>query len=566
MPDMIERALGFARISRTAPGTGPRKALAWSRVSTDMQEERGVSLQAQQQEIRSFAERSGIEIVREFSEATSAFRDGVARPEFDRMIAHAKADPDINTILIHDYSRLMRNTFRAMQLVRSLLEDDGVEVVSLTDPPIDRETASGVYMEAITFARSEAYSREVAFHTRKGCKANIRVRDVETGWCYKNGGSPIYGYAIQHLERGMIHGRTVLKAIWVPNEEIVAERPVKEWARTVLVDLVARGRSLDKVRDFLNGNGVPAPRKQYWCTSTLFSMMEPNSLLKYAGYEVWNVHARRGRQNPPSEWEIVPNAHEALISEEELEAILTAREHNRASAFDGGFHRSAASDFLLSGGLFKCGRCGSNLMGLRKTGGHRYYICGSQPHRRGLGCGRAVYVPADFIEKAVVEAVTGLLSKLIDPDGLVRRLNERLAMLWEDEHPSRHDVERRQQDIRGRVRRISEAIADGSIDRGWARTELARLHREEEELAPLEAEAVAPPRIDPGQASQILDEIEEGFRNGDNAVKKQLVRNLVESMTMAPESLEVDIVLRVPGPLVHRMVAGAGFEPATFGL
>ncbi|HOF67772.1 MAG TPA: recombinase family protein [Candidatus Fermentibacter daniensis] len=566
MPDTLERVLGFARTSRIAIRTGPRKALAWSRVSTDMQEERGVSLRAQQTEIRTYADRNGFEIVGEYSETTSAFRDGVARPEFDRMIEHAKVDPDISAILVHDYSRLMRNTFRAMQLVRNLRDEDSVEVISITDPAIDRETASGVYIEAITFARSEAYSREVAFHTRKGCRANIRVRDEETGWCYKNGGSPLFGYALQHLERGLIHGRTVLKAIWVPNEGIVAGRAVRDWARTVLVDLVAQGKSLDSVRDFLNDNEVPAPRKRYWCTSTLFSMLEPHSLLKYAGYEVWNVHARHGRQNPPADWEIVPNAHEALISEEELEAVLQARERNRSSAFDGGFHRSATSDFLLSGGLFKCGRCGSNLMGLRKTGGHRYYICGSQPHRRGLGCGRAVYVPADFIEKAVIDAVTDLLSKLINPEGVVKRLNERLAMLWEQEHPSRHDIEHRQRGIRSRIERISEAVADGSIDREWARAELEKLYAEEVALAPLAAEAVAPPRMDLGQAGRILDEIEEGFRSGDNSVRKQLVRNLVESMTMAPESLEVDIVLRAPGPLVHCVVAGAGFEPATFGL
>ena len=132
--------------------------------------------------------------------------------------------------------------------------------------------------------------------------------------------------------------------------------------------------------------------------------------------------------------------------------------------------------------------------------------------------------------------------------------------------PVPDDIERKLKEIRGRIRRVSEAVADGSIDQGWARTELVKLHREEDDLTPLEAEAVAPPRIDPGQARQILDKIEEGFRYGDNAARKQILRNLVESMTMAPESLEVDIVLRTPGPSVHSMVAGAGFEPATFGL
>jgi hypothetical protein len=64
----------------------------------------------------------------------------------------------------------------------------------LNDPDFDPETVSGVWMENITMAKNEAYSREVAFHTRKGCRANIRMRDEETNWCYKNGGQPIWGY------------------------------------------------------------------------------------------------------------------------------------------------------------------------------------------------------------------------------------------------------------------------------------------------------------------------------------------------------------------------------------
>ena len=56
------------------------------------------------------------------------------------------------------------------------LRQTGIQVVSLNDPEVDPETVAGVYMEAITFAQDEAYSREVAFHTRKGCRANIQTR------------------------------------------------------------------------------------------------------------------------------------------------------------------------------------------------------------------------------------------------------------------------------------------------------------------------------------------------------------------------------------------------------
>ena len=79
----------------------------------------------------------------------------------------------------------------------------GVEVLSVTGPPVE-DTAAGVYMAAITFAKNEAYSKKVAFHTRKGCRANVQTRDPETGWCYKNGGQAPFGYRSERLQRGEV--------------------------------------------------------------------------------------------------------------------------------------------------------------------------------------------------------------------------------------------------------------------------------------------------------------------------------------------------------------------------
>lgn len=191
----------------------PIVALAWARVSTDMQEERGLSLPEQLREIRAYADRNGIELVEEFHEAASAFQREDRRVEFHRMTARAKADPAVNAILVPDMSRFSRDSLRAKSLLREL-RGVGVQVISLSDPVADPETVAGVYMEAITLAKNEAYSREIAFHTRKGCRANVQTRDPEAGWCYKNGGQPIWGYRSERLNRGTDRkGRPILKCI-----------------------------------------------------------------------------------------------------------------------------------------------------------------------------------------------------------------------------------------------------------------------------------------------------------------------------------------------------------------
>jgi DNA invertase Pin-like site-specific DNA recombinase len=289
------------------------KAIAWARVSTDMQEERGLSIPEQLREIRAYAESHGYEVKAEYHEAASAFQKGAKRREFHKMLAAARSDPEVKAILVHDFSRFSRDSIRAKTLVRELRQQ-GVRVMSLNDPEVDPETVAGVYMEAITFAKNEAYSREVAFHTRKGCRANVQARDPETNWCYKNGGQPLFGYKTVRLVRGEEkRGRPIIKSIWMLDDTVVAGRPIHEWVRHLLVEMAGKGASLDQLRDFCHEKGIPARRGQYWSTGTWNSLLHPPALAKYCGHEVWNVHRKNGSVRPASEWIVVENAHPAII-------------------------------------------------------------------------------------------------------------------------------------------------------------------------------------------------------------------------------------------------------------
>ena len=71
---LLEELIGErGNISANSPAS-PAKALAWARVSTAIQEERGLSIPEQLREIRDYAKARNIEIVGEFSEAESAFQ------------------------------------------------------------------------------------------------------------------------------------------------------------------------------------------------------------------------------------------------------------------------------------------------------------------------------------------------------------------------------------------------------------------------------------------------------------------------------------------------------------
>ena len=117
---LAEELLGAAESDQLSDASASKTAVAWARVSTDMQEERGLSIPQQLMEIRDYARAHGIAISAEFSEAASAFQKEAKRVEFRRMLAQAKSDASVDTILVHDFSRFSRDSVRAKALVREL--------------------------------------------------------------------------------------------------------------------------------------------------------------------------------------------------------------------------------------------------------------------------------------------------------------------------------------------------------------------------------------------------------------------------------------------------------------
>lgn len=542
------------------------KALAWARVSTDMQEERGLSMPEQVRQIREYAEKHGIEIVDEYQEAASAFRKESQRVEFHRMLERATSDRTISAILVHDFSRFSRDSLRARTLIRDL-KQRGIRVISLNDLEIDPETVAGVYMEAITFAKNEAYSREVAFHTKKGCRANVQSRDPETGWCYKNGGQPLFGYRSERLIRGEEKkGRPRIKCIWVPDDRIVGDKPIHEWMRHCLVELAAKGATLDKLRDFCNRNGIPAPRQDYWGHTTWNSLLHPHCLLQFAGYGVWNVRGKSQRINPPSEWVVVENAHPALITEGEAQQIMEIRKGRTCAKFTKTSNRTHSSPFLLSGGMFKCARCGANMVGFIRTQEQKYYVCNSVPNRRGLGCGSGVYVPKEDAEREVVRGLDRLLGVCTDRKGFVGKVNAELRRMWEDANGYDPAAASRLVEIDGKIANIRKAIEDGLADTGWANTRLLSLLADREQA---EAQVLLPgeaPQIDIDTAMAYRRDAERLLVQGDTAERKRFLSLWVDEIKLAPETLEVEVHYKIPEPVVDSMGAGRGFEPLTFGL
>ena len=535
----------------------PVKAFAWARVSTAWQVSRGLSIPAQLDEIRSYAREYGFEIVEEFVEQSSARDGNASRPEFSRMLTAALGDPAVGAILVHDSSRFSRDSLRGRLLVRELRQA-GVDVVFIGEPRVDPETPFGVYVEALNFAKNEAYSRELAMHLRKGWRANVQTRDPLTGWCYKNGGYPPWGYRAAYLDRSPGKGtRPLIKRIWVLDETAVAGRPVHEWVRHCLVELAATGATLRQLAAFCDEMRIPTPRGGRWSIDRWHFLLRLDSLLRYCGHGLWNVRpGSQQRENPVSEWVIVSNAHPAIITLEEARLIAVERSQHGAGSFFSGSAPGRHPSFLLGDGLFKCGRCGGTMRGRRWRSGKPYYSCLLQKPTgaSGIACTTTVSVPRELVEAKVLSGLRRLLDTFSASRRVMQQINRELKAAW-----------------RSADRPAAQIPADGLGEtpddrKAGPGPKGPRLERymgvpQYPGTGPPGAPAVhrlpdRPPQIQMQELSVYCRHGRQMLSAGSPGDLKSLARKWVERVGLDPGRRKVQIIYRLPGQLTRPLAMG----------
>src|SRR3989338_7947089 len=129
------------------------QCVLYARKSTEEDDQQIMSIEAQLFELREFAERERIEIVREFTEAKSAKKPG--RERFAEMIDEIEKSEGVGILAWHP-DRLARNSVDGGRII--YLVDTG-KIVSLRFPQFWFEpTPQGKFMLQVAFGQSKYFS------------------------------------------------------------------------------------------------------------------------------------------------------------------------------------------------------------------------------------------------------------------------------------------------------------------------------------------------------------------------------------------------------------------------
>ena len=531
---------------------GSEYARAYVRVSHEKSAEKNISPETQRRIISEYAKAQGYQIKEWYTDlAMSAFRNDDLRPQFRRMLAEAKADPETSVILVLRYDRFSRS-WAAPGQQQDLLKQ-GVRIESASEGYYDPDSETGAIMMPLTWSLNRLYSIKLRNVVMPNMITNFESRDPETGWAYKNGGWSMFGYKKHRIKVGRSHKYTdVYKSVWVLDDRKIKGKQVWEWAKIMLLEWrLKEGLGYDSIAANLTKAGVPTPSgKSAWSHSTIQSLLgEWDHLWQYAGVAFWNREDCTDTYNrlkkETSEWITVENAHPAIITNEEAEAIWAMVQNRKRTNKN---QSRSQTKFALSGGLLKCSVCGSNFAGVNKPAGN-YYVCGSHIYRRGEGCSESWYIPREEIEALVISKILGSIKKT-DSEliGWVNDLNAAMNEEWSNYEKTRPSRKKILKNLRSELNNYLELARSGvniSELKDRISDTSAKIHRYEC------AEAVKRPEpINPEDILNLKNNIQEIIETGDDEAKKQLIKEFVVEIIADPHTKTLEGTLNDPRALI----------------
>ncbi len=555
----------------------------YARYSSDQQ--RPASIEDQFRVCREHAKREGWKMVGTYKDSAISGDSVILRPGVQALLEDARRGA-FEIVVAEGLDRISRDQADVATLYKHL-RFAGVMIFTLA-------AGEGEINElhvGLKGTMNALFLKDLAAKTRRGLRGR-----VEAG---KSGGGICYGYDVVKLHDDA-------------GERVRGEREINE-AEAEIVRRVFRefaaGTSPRAIARRLNDEGIPGAKGRLWSDSVLRGHAKRGTGLLnnelYIGRLLWNrqrfmknpdTGKRVARVNPPEEW-IIAEVPELRIVDDELWQAAKARQGELAEKYataiaatrNAHANRMNAAHrprYLLSG-LLECGVCG----GPYAMRGQGRYSCSN--HVMTGSCANSRSIRRVEIEERVM---AGLKDKLMEPEAAAEAMKayaEETNRLNRERRASGETDRKELADIGKKIKAMVAVIEDGGYARGMMDRMRELEARQDEINERLSAAPVDLPDIHPNIAivyRRKVERLAEALadpRDRDEAA--EAIRGLIERIVLTPGEKRGEMDAALHGDLGTilewagsgkgkgatdtprrgvsvSVVAGAGFEPATFRL
>ncbi len=276
---------------------------------------------------------------------------GKPRPEYRRMLADI-ADGAIDAVVVWHLDRLHRQP-RELEEFFEVCDAAGMRSMASISGDIDLSTHDGRFLARILGAVSRKESDD---KSRRISRKHLEMAQAGKA---TGGGTRPFGY----------------------RDDRLTVEPTEAAAIREAAARIRAGDSLRGLASDWNARGLRTVTGRDWSAQVLRRML--------TSARVSGQRSLHGEIVAVAEWEPILTPEDTA----QLRAILDNPDR---------LTRRTVRRYLLSGGLLKCGLCGSTLVARPRAGGDRRYVCAKGPSLP--GCGR-IAIMADQLEQLVTEAV-----------------------------------------------------------------------------------------------------------------------------------------------------------------
>jgi DNA invertase Pin-like site-specific DNA recombinase len=394
------------------------KCAIYARVSTDKQ---GDSIENQVSQCKEYISRLGSlydvnDIILYKDEAVSGYYTSVFdRAEMKQAIQDARSHR-FKLLVFKEVSRVGRDKQENPAII-GMFEQYGVRIIAINDN-YDSLNKDNITFDILSVL-SEQESKKISSRVSSARKQKARRGQ----W----GGEPPVGYMVNKETKKLI-----IHPDWMGV-------PIS------VFDLyVNKGLGTFKVAEFLNKKGIKTKNGNLWSRESVNKMIRNQAYIGNVVYGTRRNQLQReyddsGKMSKKkiqiriekTEWQVVEQAHEALIDKDTFYAaqrILLSKGHSRAP-------RRAYHP--LTGILF-CGKCNEGMVCQKRSYNgkeYRYYICKTY-HKYGRDACVQANINADELEKVVIGLVRNqfekipadLFSIIADKDQDIERLQKEIKI------------------------------------------------------------------------------------------------------------------------------------------
>ncbi|WP_425044985.1 recombinase family protein [Primorskyibacter sp. S87] len=545
------------------------RAAIYARYSTDLQSD--ASIEDQHRLCLRLIEGNGWREAETYSDRGLSGSSHL-RPGYQRLLEDARHNV-FDVVVAEGLDRISRDQEHIAAFFKQM-RFQGIPIITVAEGEIS-ELHIG-----LKGTMSSLFLKDLAQKTHRGLEGRVRKG--------KSAGGITYGYDVV---------RNIQPDGEISTGERIINEEQSEVVRRIFEDYAA-GISPRAIASVLNKEGVAGPRGAGWGASTIYgNWRRGTGILNnelYAGRLVWNrqrfikdpnTGKRQARLNPPEDWIIEEVPDLRIIPEDLWSRVKTRQEATRSTMISDGVNRPERAHRAkhLFSGLLKCGCCDGGYTIVGKT----HYGC-ANARNKGT-CDNRLTIKREDLEGRVL---SGLKDQLLHPDLIAEFVTAYQAeynRLAAEVIKGKANVERELAKVIKQIDKIIEAITEGMFHSSMkAKMDTLEARKAELEVELVSCETEPPVLLHPGLAEVYRETVANlSAALNDPATKTEattIIRSLLSEIRLIPEGddLAIELVGELAGLLALgqtktasetnapgrsvTMVAGAGFEPATFRL